>query len=294
MLTAKTNPTAPSGRATVRDQLMAWAFRGLPLALLALIVVGGPGNPIRVQAAEDNTINYAYATWIGTGYYRVKNQRVWVFRAPLSYTLRETNREDWGLDLLLPVTFGVNEFMDDDETVASATFVPGLMVSYPVLDNWWLKPFAQFGVGNDFSSGELAYIYAAGIKSLVRFELDGFDIELGNALVMAENTSSERGRDNGFSMGEIGLNVRLPLDFKVQNKPTNLNIFTVYTEFLNSLDFFQAPNDEIDINRLYKFGLALGVDGNLDILGFAFRGVGVDLTLGDGFTGFGLTTGFPF
>ena len=263
------------------------------LPVLAVFVLAA-GAPPAARAEEDNTINYAYATWIGTGFYKIKNRSIMVVRAPLSYTLREADSENWGLDLLMPVTLGLDNFEEESETVGSITFVPGLMLSYPVRDNWWLKPFVQFGVANDFSDDELAYVYAGGVKSLARFEMDGFDLELGNALLAAENYHSDRGSDNGFSMVEIGLNVRFPIDYKVQNKRTHLNTFVVYSEFVNDLDFFQEEDEEIDINRLYKIGVALGVEGNFEIMGLAFRGVGVDLTLGNGFTGFGLTTGFPF
>ena len=270
------------------------AMHVLSLLVATVIIVAWASPPALARNITDNHVNYAYATWIGTGFYRIKDRRIAVVRAPISYNLREMESDEWGLDLLLPVTLGVDRFIDEEETVGSATFVPGLMFSYPVLENWWLKPYAQVGVAKDFSDGDVHSIYAVGIKSLARFKMDGYELELGNALLMADNSNSGQGGDNGFSMWEIGLNTRLPMDYKVQNKRTNLNIFVVYSEFINDLDFVQYLNQETDIQRLYKFGVALGVENNFEIWGFQFRGVGMDLTIGDGFTGFGLTTGFPF
>ena len=33
------------------------------------------------------------------------------------------------------------------DNVGTITFVPGVRFVYPVLENWWLKPFGQFGFG---------------------------------------------------------------------------------------------------------------------------------------------------
>ncbi len=49
----------------------------------------------------------------------------------------------WELDLLLEGTIGFYDFLTDVTDVAAITAVPGLMVKYPVRENWWLKPFGQ-------------------------------------------------------------------------------------------------------------------------------------------------------
>ena len=164
-----------------------------------------------------------------------------------------------------------------------------------MLDNWWLKPFGQFGFGKDFSGSDIAWIYGLGIKSLATFDLKSSELDFGTAFTWAAQNQSGGGSDSGFSMVEIGLNSRWPTNITVLDRKSDLNLFFVYTEFVNDLDFERAEKDDKNIQRLYKFGIALSSDEEYPILGlFDLRGGGVDVTFGKGYFGMGLTTGFPF
>jgi hypothetical protein len=71
------------------------------------------------------------------------------------------------LELLFPATLGFHDFTDGQNNVGTMTFVPGLRFVYPVLENWWLKPFGQFGFGKDFSGSDIAYfVYTQFVNDL--------------------------------------------------------------------------------------------------------------------------------
>jgi hypothetical protein len=260
------------------------------------------GQMVQAAVKSSGLINYAYSTWVGTGYYKVEDRQVWILRGPFSYIIREPENKKWGIELLFPATIGFYDFSGNFEDVGAVTLVPGLQFSYPVAKNWWLKPFGQYGIGKDFSGGDIAYIYGAGFKSLATFPFRAFELDLGNSLTWADNSQSGTEIDQGFSMFEIGLNSRWPLDLIVLDRQTNLNVFFVYSEFFNSLTFdfedvlpiesFGGKN--FSINRLFKLGIALRAEGSFSILGFKFRGGGVDFTFGEDYFGIGLNTGFPF
>jgi hypothetical protein len=253
-------------------------------------------------AAEANTdrfggINYAYSTWVGTGYYSIGDRSALILRGRWAPRLLEANSQrKWELDLLLEGTIGFYDFLTSDTSVAAVTAVPGLRASYPVRDNWWLKPFGQIGVGKDFSDGDTVLIGAAGIKSLAAFPRpNGAVWELGNSLMFADNSdSSENLSDDGFSMFEIGLNRRSPIDFRVLGQPTDLNLFFIYTEFINDLEFFQVDITDTRLKRTYKFGFAFTAEEKFSIMGIKFGGAGFTVSLGDNYLGIGFTTGFPF
>jgi hypothetical protein len=253
-----------------------------------------PGKKVAWAADEpEDTINYAYSSWIGSGFYKVEDRTVYLLRGPFSYTLRETDSENWGLELVLPATIGFHD--NDVGNIGTFTFVPGLQLNYPVLDNWWLKPFGQFGFGKDFSGSDIALIYGAGIKSLATFDFKSSELDFGTAFTWAGQNQSGGGSDKGFSMVDIGLNSRWPTNITVLERKSDLNLFFVYTEFVNDLNFERARKDNKDIQRLYKFGIALSSKEKYPVLGlFDLRGGGVDVTFGDGYFGMGLTTGFPF
>jgi len=259
-------------------------------------VLFGFGKNCARAAEPGSPINYAYATWVGTGYYNVADQQVYILRGNFSWTLRDYDEHNWGLELLLPATIGLYKFTEKNEDIGAVTFVPGLRLVYPVRGNWWLKPFAQLGFGKDFSGGDAVVIGGIGVKSLAVFPLDnGIELQLGNTLAYADNSDSgESNVDNGFSLLEIGLNSRWPINLTVLDRKTDLDVFFIYKRFLNELVFLNADLFEEKINRLYEIGVALTARKKFSILGIEFSGGGVDFTFGKGYFGIGLNMGFPF
>ena len=204
---------------------MQRAYAILSVLFISMGMMAGMGGGI-VQAANvpDESINYAYASWIGTGYYKIDTRQIYVLRGPFSYTLREADSEKWGLEFSFPVTLGLNEFARGYEDLALVSLVPGISLIYPVKENWWLKPFLQVGCGKDFEGDDASWIWGGGIKSLAIFPYKNLEFEIGNSLMIADNSKSgQEVSDDGFSMWETGLNVRWPVDFKVQNRDTHVN-----------------------------------------------------------------------
>ena len=243
-------------------------FYGLILSVIfaAALILFLPGNQLAWAADEpEDLINYAFSSWIGSGFYKLGDRTVYLLRAPFSYTLREADSEKWGMELLLPATIG---FHDQDEgNVGTLTFVPGLRLNYPVLDNWWLKPFGQFGFGRDFSGSDIAWIYGAGIKSLATFDLKNVELDFGTAFTWAAQNQSGGGSDSDFSMFDIGFNSRWPTNITVLDRRSDLNLYFVYTQFVNALDFERAQRDNKTIQRLYKFVIALSSEEKYPVFG---------------------------
>jgi len=254
-------------------------------------------KPVEANADPRNGINYAYANWVGTGYYQVGDQSALILRGRLRIPLAKSRTQRaWELDLLLEGTIGFYNILTNAADVAAITALPGLMVKYPVRDNWWLKPFGQIGIGKDFSDGDTTIIGAAGIKSLAAFpRTDDVEWQLGNSLMFADNSNSDENvSDDGFSMIEIGLNRRSRIDYRILGQPTDLKLFFVYTEFINDLEFFQVDFNDTRLRRLYKFGFAFTAKEKFSIQGVKFGGGGMHVSLGDNYFGIGLNTGFPF
>jgi hypothetical protein len=234
-------------------------LKSYPLIIIAIMLASDFGGARSARAVDEpeDVINYAYSSWIGSGFYKVGDRTVCLLRGPFTYTLREADSEKWGLDLLFPATIGFHKYSDGQNNVGTFTFVPGLRFIYPVFDNWWLKPFGQFGFGKDFSGSDIAWIYGADIKSLATFEIKKSELDFGTAFTWADQNQSGGGGDEGFSMIEVGFNSRWPTNITVFDRKSDLNLFFVYTQFVNDLDFERAQKDNKKINRLYKFGIAL-------------------------------------
>jgi hypothetical protein len=273
-------------------------LRPLILLLPVLLLYGHMCSKALAQEAEVAPINFAYATWIGSGYYQLADRKLYVLRIPLAIPLRAVNDDHWGINLLLPVTFAYEQFdsifldsiTDDNPGTA---FVPGVEVQIPVSKNWILKPFGQIGIG--YSESTTTYIYGGGIKSLYSFQWGRVDFGLGNSLVFAGEDATGNSEDEGFSMFQVGLDARHLINFSTGNRDADIGSYVVVSQFLDTLDFFGINGEVSQRTRaLVQIGLTLGIDPPVTLLGIDFSCVGIDYTFGKDFSGIGLNLGFPF
>ena len=273
-------------------------LKPLILLLPALLLRGHMCSKALAQEDELPPINFAYATWIGSGYYQLADRKLYVLRIPLAIPLRSVNDDHWGINLLLPVTFAYEQFDSNfldsitDDTPGTA-FVPGVEVRIPVSKNWILKPFGQIGIG--YSESTTTYIYGGGIKSLYSFQWGRVDFGLGNSLVFAGEDATGNSEDEGFSMFQVGLDARHLINFSTGNRDADIGSYVVVSQFMDTFDFF-GINGEVSqrVRTLVQIGLTLGIDRPVTLLGIDFSLVGIDYTFGKDFRGIGINLGFPF
>ncbi len=271
-------------------------LRLLSLLLPALLLSGHVCSKALAQEAEP--INFAYATWIGSGYYHLADRELYVLRIPIAISLRSVNDDHWGINLLLPVTFAYEQFNSNFldyvvDDILGAAFVPGVEVQIPVSKNWILKPFGQIGIG--YSESTTTYIYGGGIKSLYSFKWGRVDFDLGNSLIFAFEDATGNSEDEGFSMLQIGLDARHLINFSTRNRDADIGSYVVVSQFMDTFDFF-GINGEVSqrVRTLVQIGLTLGIDRPVTLLGIDFSLVGIDYTFGKDFRGIGINLGFPF
>lgn len=273
-------------------------FRLLIFLLPVLLLCGPMCSKALAQEAELSPINFAYATWIGSGYYQLEDRDLYVLRLPIAIPIRSMNDDHWGINLLLPVTFAYEQFNSNFldyifDDILGAAFVPGVEVQIPVSKNWTLKPFGQIGIG--YSESTTTYIYGGGIKSLYSFQWSGVDFGLGNSLIFAGEDATGNSEDEGFSMFQIGLDARHLINFSTGNRDTDIGSYVVVSQFLDTFDFF-GINGEVSqrVRTLVQIGVTLSIDPPVTLLGIDFSRVGIDYTFGNDFNGIGLNLGFPF
>jgi len=216
-------------------------LRLLILLLPVLLLYGHRCSKALAQEADLAPINFAYATWIGSGYYRLEDLELYVLRIPIAIPLRSVNDDHWGINLLLPVTFAYEQFNSNFldfviDDILGAAFVPGVEIQIPVSKNWILKPFGQIGIG--YSESTTTYIYGGGIKSLYSFQWGRVDFGLGNSLVFASEDATGNSEDEGFSMLQIGLDARHLINFSTGNRVADIGSYVVVSQFLDTFDFF--------------------------------------------------------
>ncbi len=164
------------------------------LASLLLAAAWAPAGRTQslLSGDEQNIVNFAFATQLGSGIYSVSGRTLQIYRLPFGHTLRSTDEGEFGIELTLPVTLGFFDFelqdIDDGDiptSVDSLSFVPGLTLVFELQPNWTLEPYVEAGIARAADVNAHANVYAIGVASLYEFDGQGFDWLLRNDLVLA-------------------------------------------------------------------------------------------------------------
>ena len=160
-------------------------FRTILLStLLFLLAMGAyaqaPGET-REDEAVGASINYVFATDLGTGVYDLGGRSLQIYRYTWRKELRETTDDQLGLRFVVPVTAGFFDFHPIDvissgppTRVDSFSVVPGIQVDYLLPGDWHLIPYVRTGFSVASSSVD-GWLYGAGVRVERHADYRGWD-----------------------------------------------------------------------------------------------------------------------
>lgn len=270
--------------------------RRLPvcLALLALASLAGPRHGVcasgtREAQTTEELINWYYAAVFGTGLYAAGDRTVGILQLPFAYVVRRSAREQVGIKLNLPVSFGFYNFDFDDlaggdlpGSVNTASVLPGLEFDVPVLHNWHLQPFAGSGYAWEVDGAGSAAIHHMGVKSQLRYGIGKGEFMLGNQLTHASYDAGDAG-SSPLSLLVTGLNLQFPTELTVASRKVDFGIHLIHYHYAERLAFPLAEDVGNGSRNEFEFALSvstrnpipLGPFGRdwfaLDRVGLAFR-----------------------
>ena len=167
-------------------------FRYALIALLAITQAPVVHSQTLLSGDEQNVVNFAFATQLGSGVYSVSGRTLQIYRLPFRYDLRSADDSGPGVVLTLPVTFGFYNFELQDVAdgdiptdVDALSFVPGLALVFEVNPDWKLEPYVEGGISRARDVDANATVYSGGLVSLYEFGGKGFDWQLRNDLTYA-------------------------------------------------------------------------------------------------------------
>jgi len=243
--------------------------------------------------------SFAFASYLGTGFYTTSGQNVFVLQAPLKHIIKEKTDTEAGWVLKLPITIGFINFdsikieeIPQLSDVGTITFLPGLEFQYPVTPNWTLIPFADYGVARELDHTSNVFIIGAGIKSYFDVHFDKAMFTLGNQFLYAREQSKDASSNADYSLIETGLNYRVTSDYSFDHGPLYSNLYYVNYYYPNNLVFFEQTANPIRVGVEHEVGFTLS---NIpDFLFFEKPQIGLGVRFGNNLKVYRLVFGAPF
>jgi hypothetical protein len=162
-------------------------------------------------------------------------------------------------------------------------------------ERWRLKPFAQGGMGTEFTDPPLyATVYTGGVKSLYRFPGNDYKVSLGNALFVAGYRIRDGSERQSIGVFQIGLNAETPWTMDLWNGPAYFNTHLIATSYYSKLAFANPEPGKLTVHREYQLGFSFRTARELKFLGFGADTFGLGFRFAHNVRGLSLYSEFPF
>ena len=273
------------------------------LAAIAVCLAVLPVANAQTRAVEDkqDLINWYYAATYGTGIYSAGDRTVGVLQAPLSFNLRESGDEQWGLRITLPVSLGFYDFdfggvVENGlpSRISTLSIVPGIEFEKRIVPRWLLKPYVSAGAGWELGGDESAWIYDAGLRS--RFligENRASALSLVNLLSLAGYYPSG-GPNQPLSLFAIGFDVQIPMGRAFFDRPIEVSILPVYYYYFKKLGFAELNDRDNKVLEEAELLVSLLAKEPFTVLGIDVDRIGIAVRTTNDVSGFSIFTSLPF
>lgn len=254
-----------------RTRYRVWLF---PAILGGLLL---QSLPAMSQEADAAAVHWAYASYFGTGWYKISNeQRAFVVNfAPQWVSGPATWLGDRGEDAVfrvrIPFAVGVTRLdladvpgVLDPENFAMASIGLRADVDVPLTDRLSMRPAVQLSYGTVIGESEYAWTYRGDVRGRYRFGSGDRDWALV-AAAGAVAFEANNGTDESFTYATLAAEFAHPLRrFSSKDDEALIYWHLAYTDFINRVEVPDRQGNVKEITNYWQVGLALG-KSNSDI-----------------------------
>ena len=247
---------------------------------------------------EQNLVNFAFATQLGSGVYSVSGRTLQIYRLPFRYDMKSDGDSDVGVALTLPVTLGFFDFELQDVAngdipadVDALSFVPGVVLTFEVAPGWFLEPYAEAGISKARDVEADSTVYSGGLVSLYEFGGQGFDWQLRNDLGFAGVDLRGAEDSDHFTRFQTVLTARRPV-----SRGSRID-FLAYALNDYYLDQPDGPVDSAERRAgslQYEIGITLGTPEARRIWSIPLPRVGIGYRFGSNLDAWRIVFGTPY
>lgn len=275
---------------------------GLPVAWFsraaALLIVGVADIPAAVAATRNagSTINYAFATDLGSGVYDLSGRSLQVYRFTPTWTLREAHDGEPALRFVLPLTAGFFDFSPGDALhgslpsgIDSFSVMPGLQWDWRLKDDWHLLPYVRVGA-SFVHGGRDGALFGAGVQLQRDWQQGETEFSRLHELTLA-SVSYHNQADDRFMRLRQAFEVRRPFGAP----DSALRVMAGFYAILDVVpDPPALPNGaRYDVMQL-ETGVTFGTKPRLQVWRIRLPRIGVGYRFAGALSGWRLALGAPF
>ena len=244
------------------------------LRRLSAVVALACLNPTAIAQESDQvspTIHWAYASFFGTGWYKINDQRNgFAVRAPLRWTFGEAGFDESGdrqiaYTLRLPFTVGLArlDFEDvpgvlDPDNLVTASANISLDADIPITKRFHVRPVAEVGYSKVLDDSDRAWTYRAEVKTRTKFEYGKLDWALlfDYGIVGYE---PNQGDADDFEFAAVGLEFGYPVNWLSSLEgQTMLHWSLVYTDFIDEIEVRTGIEEFDSVANFWQASISLG------------------------------------
>ena len=278
---------------------MASLCRACLLMILALTAAHAQAPAeTREDEAVGDSINYVFATDLGSGLYDLGGRSLQIYRYVYRHDLRETRPAQAGIRFVLPVTAGFFDFNPVDvissgppTRVDSFSVVPGLELDYLLRDGWHLLPYARAGFSIASSSVD-GWLYGAGVRLERRVDYTKWEGLWRTDLAYAGVKYRSDTPGDQFLRLREGVDFTRTLRLRVRSHPVEIGIYGIYDLIVDPPTAPVAGADRQPLQM--ELGMTIATRPRLKIWKFDAPRLGVGYRFAGDLSAWRLVFGAPF
>lgn len=241
------------------------------VSLLLLTGLLLQAHPAASQQRSAATVNWAYASYFGSGWYKINSEQS-AFIAHFSPTWlsgRATALDVAGKEakytIRVPLTVGVTQLdlgdvpgILDPDNLSTASIGLSADIDVPLTERFSIRPNIEFGYGTVLGESADAFTYKGDIRGRYRFEPGRFEWAIiGAAGIVAYD--SDVAEDDSFTYASLGAEFAHPLPwFRSEDSQTLLYWHVAYTDFFNRIRTQTYMGDYANATNYWQAGIAFG------------------------------------
>jgi hypothetical protein len=269
-------------------------------ALLALLA-----GAVHAQTAEEEedeavgqSINYVFATELGSGVYDLDGRSLQIYRYTYQKELREVRPDQLGVRFVLPVTAGFFDFSPLDVVaegpptrIDSFSVVPGIELDHELRNGWHVIPYVRAGFSAASSSVD-GLLYGAGFKLEHRYEADGWDVFKRTELAYSGVSYRHDTPSDRFFRVRQGFDFTRGTGWRARGHELELGFYSMFDFIGDPPTAPLADAEEVPIQA--EFGITFSTRPRLKIWRFDAPRLGAGYRVAGELSGWRIVIGVPF